>query len=182
MSVPARAEVLDSDTVLITCKHPQGKDWPYSAGQYILLQVPIISHFQWHPFTISSCRGNTLTLHIKFDGDWTNQLHDLPSDQDIRVGLDGPFGSPAQRFFTYNYSIIVGGGIGVTPFSAILTDLEESYGERKDPWASRRGSRSVSRGRQSRRSSVHPSDEDELSLEKLDRRRSPERRVDFHWT
>jgi respiratory burst oxidase len=46
MSVPARAKVLDVETMEITCKHPKGQDWQYSAGQYILLQIPKVSLFQ----------------------------------------------------------------------------------------------------------------------------------------
>ncbi|GAB7365695.1 hypothetical protein MBLNU230_g7034t1 [Neophaeotheca triangularis] len=151
MHIPAKLRVLDDETAELTCKHPSGKDWPYSAGQYVLLQVPALSFFQWHPFTISSCRGPILQLHIKFDGDWTRKLRDLGQDSDkrqvpIKVGIDGPFGAPAQRFYDYDYSIIVGGGIGITPFSAILTDIEESQLDPDtNPWDERRGSRSLSR-------------------------------------
>ncbi|KAK4622043.1 Dual oxidase 1 [Fulvia fulva] len=131
MSVPARMKVLEGgDAVVITVKEPRGKDWKYSAGQYLLLQVPKISLWQWHPFTISSCRGDELQVHIKMEGDWTEALKDkMPVDEDIKVGIDGPYGAPAQRFYDYDYSIIVGGGIGITPFSAILTDLEENFSQ-----------------------------------------------------
>lgn len=182
MKVPARARVLDNDTMEITCKNPRGRDWKYSAGQYILLQIPQVSWFQWHPFTISSCRGDILQVHIKFDGDWTNKLRDvLPEDQEFRVGVDGPFGAPAQRFYDYEYSIIVGGGIGITPFSAILTDLEENFTSRRDPWAERRGSRSLSRPG-SRRSSRAPSESETAKIRQLPKCTNPDRRVDFHWS
>lgn len=140
----ATMQVLDNETLVITCRHPRGKDYRYSAGQYILVQIPQLSLFQWHPFTISSCRGNELQVHIKADGDWTTKLRDLETNGgNIKIGLDGPFGAPAQRFYDYDYSIIVGGGIGITPFSAILTDLEESFSESRDPWSEpRRSSRS----------------------------------------
>jgi predicted ferric reductase len=144
MRVPARVKVLDTDAVLLTCKHPKGQDWKYNAGQYILLQVPDISFFQWHPFTVSYCKGDVLHVHIKFEGDWTTALKDLPEDRDIRVGIDGPFGAPAQRFYDYSHSIIIGGGIGITPFSAILADLEDHFTGLSDPWAERRRSRSFS--------------------------------------
>ena len=181
MSVPARVRVLDSETMEITCKNPRGRDWKYSAGQYILLQIPKVSFFQWHPFTISSCRGDMLQVHVKFDGDWTRRLAEvLPEDEDIKVGIDGPFGAPAQRFYDYDYSIIVGGGIGITPFSAILTDLEESFTERRDPWAERRCSRSLSR-QPSRQSSRAPSRSDKTEQPPA-KHPNPDRRVDFHWT
>ncbi|KAK5714053.1 hypothetical protein LTR15_010961 [Elasticomyces elasticus] len=189
MSIPAKGKVLDDETVLVTCRHPHGHDWRYSAGQYILLQVPKLSHFQWHPFTISSCRGNILQVHIKMDGDWTKKLAELMGDEaDLKVGIDGPFGAPAQRFYNYDYSIIVGGGIGITPFSAILTDLEESSTERKDPWSERRHSRSISRRRPSQPGSLVStlSDEDRATpVKDTDGRREsriPSKRVDFHWT
>jgi respiratory burst oxidase len=202
--LPAKMRILDDDTVVIKCKHPKGEDWKYSAGQYILLQVPKISLFQWHPFTISSCRGDELQVHIKMEGDWTKKLRDLPEGDTIHIGLDGPFGAPAQRFYDYDYSIIVGGGIGITPFSAILTDLEESYKEQSDPWERRRSrsmsrhsSRAVSRAASratsrviSRRSSQvstptaenPPNDKPEVDHFKPSRVENPDRRVDFHWS
>ncbi|KXS98697.1 hypothetical protein AC578_1255 [Pseudocercospora eumusae] len=196
--IEAEAKVMHEDAVVITCKRPSGKWWQYSAGQYVLLQVPEISFFQWHPFTISSCRGDELSLHIKVGGDWTEKLRDLVLKQgNIKVGLDGPFGAPAQRFYDYDYSIIVGGGIGITPFSAILTDLEERFNEEKDPWEARKRSRSPHfSARGSRASSRRPTQvttsSSELTKEKgLDhagpdspepRCINPDRRVDFHWS
>ncbi|SMY27133.1 unnamed protein product [Zymoseptoria tritici ST99CH_1A5] len=202
--LPAKMRILDDDTVVIKCRHPKGKDWKYSAGQYILLQVPKISLFQWHPFTISSCRGPELQVHIKMEGGWTKKLRDLPEGEEIHIGIDGPFGAPAQRFYDYDYSIIVGGGIGITPFSAILTDLEESYTDQTDPWdrrrsrsMSRRGSRVISRASSraiSRRSSqvstpvaenppmVNTDSTTKFEISKPKHISNPDRRVDFHWS
>jgi hypothetical protein len=156
MKVPARVKVLDTDAVLLTCKHPEGRDRKYNAGQYILLQVSAIDFFQWHPFTVSYCKGDVLHVHIKFEGDWTTALRDLPEDKDIRVGIDGPFGAPAQRFYDYSHSIIIGGGTGITPFSAILADLENHFTGLSDPWAERRRSRSISMNRSRSQSGAQP--------------------------
>ena len=125
--IPATAEILDAKTVSITATIPRRRYFPYEAGQYVLLQLPQISFFQWHPFTISSCVDNQLTLHIKTDGDWTGRLRTLCGEKGnakIFIGIDGPFGAPAQRFYNFDHSIIMGSGIGVTPFSGILTDLQ----------------------------------------------------------
>ena len=111
----------------ITATIPRRRHFPYEAGQYILLQIPQLSLFQWHPFTISACIDNRMQLHIKTDGDWTGKLRDLCSEKggaSIKIGIDGPFGAPAQRFYNFDHSIIMGSGIGVTPFSGILTDLQ----------------------------------------------------------
>ena len=37
--------------------------------------------------------------------------------------LDGPFGEGHQDWYKFNVSVLVGGGIGVTPFASILKDL-----------------------------------------------------------
>lgn len=130
--IRARLAIVDDETVSITCKLPRQRRTRYTAGQYVLLQVPAISWFQWHPFTISACREDSLKLHIKTDGNWTGKLRSLPNN--VRIGIDGPFGAPAQRFYDFDRAIIIGSGIGVTPFSAIMTDLEQKLVSRQDPW------------------------------------------------
>jgi predicted ferric reductase len=39
-----------------------------------------------------------------------------------------------QRFYSFDKSIIIGAGIGITPFAACLTDLEENFKAQGDPW------------------------------------------------
>ncbi|KAI4843497.1 hypothetical protein E4T44_06708 [Aureobasidium sp. EXF-8845] len=120
-------EVLDKETVCITVMIPSSRNFDYRAGQYVLLQIPELSRWQWHPFTISTCIGNELQLHIKTDGNWTGKLRKMGSSQEpkkIKIGIDGPYGAPAQRFYDFDQTIIVGAGIGITPFSGILTDLQ----------------------------------------------------------
>ncbi|CAH0021598.1 unnamed protein product [Clonostachys rhizophaga] len=126
-SISARLKVLDDEAVEVIAVIPRERLWKYRAGQYIFLQVPKISFFQWHPFTVSSCRGKEVTVHIKTDGNWTRRLRELggtTGDSEIRVGVNGPFGAPAQRFYDFSHSVIIGAGIGVTPFSGILADLQ----------------------------------------------------------
>ncbi|KAK1980930.1 FAD-binding domain-containing protein [Colletotrichum cereale] len=125
--IGATLKVLDGETVEITATIPSERIWKYQAGQYVFLQVPALSTFQWHPFTVSICRGREFQLHIKTDGNWTKRLRGLGGDSgtaEIDVGINGPFGAPAQRFYDFRHTIIVGSGIGVTPFSGILADLQ----------------------------------------------------------
>lgn len=179
--LPASLEVLDEDTVRISCTIPKRRIWRYKAGQYVFLQVPQISLFQWHPFTISTCIGRQMELHIKTDGDWTGKLREM---KDLKfVGIDGPFGAPAQRFYDFDQTVIVGAGIGVTPFSGILNDLQE----REDHhWNQRRDSTSTNESNEiTETNNPPPGDahqggtitkigEKSFDLEKY-------RRVDFHW-
>ena len=37
--------------------------------------------------------------------------------------MDGPFGEGHQDWYKFKVSVLVGGGIGVTPFASILKDL-----------------------------------------------------------
>lgn len=125
--IKARLVVLDDDTVEITANIPGERFWKYRAGQYIFLQVPKISFFQWHPFTISFHRDNKMMVHIKTDGDWTGRLRKLVDGSgEIEIGVNGPFGAPAEHFYDFQRSIIIGAGIGVTPFSGILADMQHN--------------------------------------------------------
>ena len=44
----------------------------------MFINLPVISKFEWHPFTISSApeRQDVLTFHIRSVGGWTNKLHE----------------------------------------------------------------------------------------------------------
>lgn len=42
---------------------------------------------------------------------------------DWQVYVDGPFGAGQQDWIDYEVSVLVGGGIGVTPYASILKDF-----------------------------------------------------------
>ncbi|XP_026878391.2 NADPH oxidase 1 [Electrophorus electricus] len=99
------------------------------AGQYVFLNCPAISQLEWHPFTLTSApEEDFFTLHIRSAGDWTNQLikmlENLPEgSQGPKMGVDGPFGTASEDVFDYEVSMLVGAGIGVTPFASILKSI-----------------------------------------------------------
>ena len=41
----------------------------------------------------------------------------------LQLYLDGPFGEGHQDWYTCDVAVLVGGGIGVTPFASILKDI-----------------------------------------------------------
>jgi NADPH oxidase 1 len=53
---------------------------------------------------------------IEADGDSTTRI--LPT-----IRIDGPFGAPAEDVFDNEVAILVGAGIGVTPFASILKHI-----------------------------------------------------------
>jgi len=41
----------------------------------------------------------------------------------MQVYVDGPFGAGQQDWINYEVSVLVGGGIGVTPYASIIKDF-----------------------------------------------------------
>ncbi|KAM0321458.1 hypothetical protein ACHAQA_010105 [Verticillium albo-atrum] len=119
----------------------------YKAGQWLFLQVPSISRYQWHPFTITSCPHDPhVSIHIRQVGDFTRSLGDAVGagsaqskfydDQDPMgiydvvlqqqmpsLRIDGPYGAPAEDVFENEVAILIGMGIGVTPWASILKNI-----------------------------------------------------------
>ncbi|KAG9226910.1 hypothetical protein CCMSSC00406_0003417 [Pleurotus cornucopiae] len=120
------------------------------AGQYIFLSCPEVSYFQWHPFTLTSApEEDYISVHIRVCGDFTRALAlavgcDFSKEKDKapaggkvvgtntnppinrtlpRVMVDGPFGSASEDFLNYETVLLVGAGIGVTPFASILKSI-----------------------------------------------------------
>jgi len=112
----------------------------YKPGQYIFLNCPYIADQEWHPLTISSApEEDFVAVHIRIVGDWTNELWDFlnpkkqlgiiqenvtnaPDGTPI-FRIDGPYGAASEDVFNFKTVILVGGGIGVTPFGAILKHI-----------------------------------------------------------
>ncbi|KAF8452547.1 NADPH oxidase B [Boletus edulis BED1] len=122
------------------------------AGQYIFICCPDISYFQWHPFTLTSApEEDYISVHIRVVGDFTTALaKSLGCDFDSKKGnevnagsgmvvgtntnpplkrtlprvmVDGPFGSASEDYLNYETVLLVGAGIGVTPFASILKSI-----------------------------------------------------------
>jgi len=151
--------------------HPSGAmelriikpSFKYTAGQWLFIQIPELSRWQWHPFTITSAPEDPyISVHIRQVGDFTRGLGERlgmgPSmvaamtqavmkgaDKDTmdgmasadfveldantssitlpRVRIDGPYGAPAEDVFSSQVAILIGAGIGVTPFASILKHI-----------------------------------------------------------
>jgi hypothetical protein len=106
-------------------------DWRHAAGDYVFVRIPEIAEHEWHPFTISSAPelDDRIELHVRSAGNWTRALHRKAEANAVpgRIHVDGPFGTPSGHIFECPRVVLVGAGIGVTPFAAIL----QSIGERR---------------------------------------------------
>uniref|UniRef100_A0A3Q0S0Y2 NADPH oxidase 1 n=1 Tax=Amphilophus citrinellus TaxID=61819 RepID=A0A3Q0S0Y2_AMPCI len=98
-------------------------------GQYVFINCPAISQLEWHPFTMTSApEEDFFSIHIRSAGDWTDKLIDimqkLPEGAEgPKLGVDGPFGTASEDVFDYEVSMLIGAGIGVTPFASILKSI-----------------------------------------------------------
>ncbi|XP_035699930.1 NADPH oxidase 5-like [Branchiostoma floridae] len=48
-------------------------------------------------------------------------------DTEFEVYMDGPYGAPSTRIFEAEHAVLVGAGIGVTPFASILQSIVHRY-------------------------------------------------------
>ncbi|XP_010901663.1 NADPH oxidase 1 [Esox lucius] len=98
-------------------------------GQYVFLNCPSISQLEWHPFTMTSApEEDFFSVHIRSAGDWTQKLisvvEQLPAGaQGPKMSVDGPFGTASEDVFDYEVAMLVGAGIGVTPFASVLKSI-----------------------------------------------------------
>lgn len=100
-----------------------------------------MSLLEWHPFSVSPSPldgKNHLAVLIKVLGKWTGNLKDhilsmseerpetellLQPRSKIRASIEGPYGHESPYHLMYGSLILVAGGIGISPFLAILTDI-----------------------------------------------------------
>ena len=47
--------------------------------------------------------------------------YDIPSKS--QVFIDGPYGTPSTHIFQAEHAVLIGAGIGVTPFASILQSI-----------------------------------------------------------
>ncbi|XP_033991248.1 cytochrome b-245 heavy chain [Trematomus bernacchii] len=109
------------------------KGFHMEVGQYVFIQCPSVSRLEWHPFTLTSApEEDYFSAHIRIVGDWTEALHeacagDKTQPQDAwklpKLAIDGPFGTASEDVFGYEVVMLVGAGIGVTPFASILKSV-----------------------------------------------------------
>ncbi|CDY11054.1 BnaA03g47130D [Brassica napus] len=126
------------------------KHFKYKSGQYIFVNCPKVSPFEWYnrkPILIDGY----LSVHIKSAGDWTNAIKEVfsecgkdnskmsqvmskpPPVRDTSHGannpdypkimIDGPYGTSAQDYKKYDVVLLIGLGIGATRMISIIKDI-----------------------------------------------------------
>ena len=141
---------VDQDAQVLRLEVLRGS-FSFRPGQYAFLGIKNLGT-EVHPFTIaSSPNEDSVTFYIKVAGDWTRKLYNLiherknsPGGLPIEATLSGPYGAPTEFAFQFENIVLVGTGVGATPFIALLRDViwfnkvkaflsEESYKLSEDP-------------------------------------------------
>lgn len=131
----SRQEVVITKVVMHPAKvlelQMKQKGFSMEVGQYVFVNCPSVSVFEWHPFTLTSApEEDFFSIHIRVAGDWTEKLIEAFEQQQSplpRIEIDGPFGTVSEDVFQYEVAVLVGAGIGVTPFASILKSIWHKF-------------------------------------------------------
>lgn len=118
-----------SDVTKVKFSRPP--NFKYLSAQWVRLCCTGIRSNEYHSFTLTSApHENYLSVHVKAQGPWTWKLRNYfdplnysPDGIVPKIRLEGPFGGGNQDWYKHEIAIMVGGGIGVTPYASILNDL-----------------------------------------------------------
>ncbi|KAI9906865.1 hypothetical protein PsorP6_004419 [Peronosclerospora sorghi] len=121
-------EAIPGEITRLVFRRSPGISGHYHAGQFVYLRIPLLSHTQWHPFSISSSPieyEDTFTVHVKCIGNWTKALYAvaIQAREECKLPLiyvDGFYGKMSDDFQHYPALVFVAGGIGATPIISIV--------------------------------------------------------------
>ena len=126
------ADMLPSGVVALHMKRPTG--FEFKAGQWVRVACSKLNPEEYHPFTISSApHEEEMTMHVRAIGPWTHNIREVYDPANLqgapypKLSIDGPFGEGHQDWYQFDVAILVGAGIGITPFSSILKDIVHKY-------------------------------------------------------
>lgn len=81
----------------------------YAPSSFIFVNIPLISRFQWHPFSITSSSSvdkHTMSVIMKCEGKWTESVYNRVEEaaisdkkiNNITVRVEGPYGPASVDF------------------------------------------------------------------------------------
>lgn len=129
----------------LNLEKPKSWEGYQMAGMYAFINIPAISRWEWHPFTISSAPNQEhIGFHIRAAGDWTTKALELMESKvidgalpaaetvaggkemaPIKIRVEGPIGASSQGFGDHEVVVLIGAGIGIT------VRLQNGFSERK---------------------------------------------------
>ena len=133
---------------IIELKVPRSSTLMYDALSFMFLKVPSVSHLEWHPISMTSSArdcADEMTIDIKkvtgassAKNSWTslvaahvtknaNTTTEKKCPFSMPIAVEGPYGDESEYYLNYNTLVLVAGGIGITPFMAIIQDILHRY-------------------------------------------------------
>lgn len=113
---------LRGDNIIDLVMRPVDRRMMYEPGTFVFLRVPDLAGHEkeLHPFSVTSSPvDRDLRLSIRMIGDFTRRLVSIEAGKQIEVY--GPFGGfTPHRFARFRRLVLIGAGIGITPFLGIL--------------------------------------------------------------
>ncbi|XP_059495176.1 NADPH oxidase 5 [Stegostoma tigrinum] len=84
------------------------------------------------------CQNEPSEVNVKLDctevpqpREVSTKLSDNHRYCNIKCYIDGPYGTPTRTIFTSEHAVLIGAGIGITPFASILQSIMYRYRMRK---------------------------------------------------
>lgn len=104
----------------------------FKPGQWVLINCPSVSMFEWHPFTITSNskENGKIQVCIKNNGDWTDKFINYLIDNQYKsnVKISYPYGSRCDTITQYRTAVLIAGGVGITQFMSLIKSLPCALG------------------------------------------------------
>lgn len=92
--------------------------------QWMYVQVPAVN-CEWHPFSLAGCGPSIV---IKATGNWTRRLYRAAVEaasgpgSTLSVSIDGVYGNACPPWRPYARVLLIGGGVGVTPWLPMMSE------------------------------------------------------------
>jgi len=72
-------------------------------------------------------KENEMTGEAKAEEGKVQRAVNFPVGKPLEIFIDGPYGAPSSHIFRAQHAILIGTGIGVTPFASILQSIMHRY-------------------------------------------------------
>jgi predicted ferric reductase len=116
----------DNDVTEISLR-PDNKQLKFNSGQFAFVSFEGMNKQEQHPFTISNHPSeDKLRFTVKSLGDYTSDLQ-TSLVEGINAKVEGAFGLFNFKNAKYNNQLWLAGGIGITPFLALLQEVNSDY-------------------------------------------------------
>ncbi len=125
----AKTEMVSSNVLECSLKIDKSH-FTYKAGQYVFVNVPSVSHLQWHPYYLTSgpnANPGKLFFHLKETGEaeesWSRKVVEAGRAGQLQMRIDAFYGNNGEKLAHKKAVVLVAGGVGITKMISLGMDL-----------------------------------------------------------